>query len=188
MSKREPVAASSLTVSLRDVPRRVGTTRSYELQWHVPAGMGTPMMAIREGALVPVTVDITSIDEGVLVRARCQCDLEGQCVRCLDDIVQEADVDESVVYYDQQPEGDEDALVISAHDMLDLEPMLRDAIVPLIDPQPLCGPDCQGLCPHCGERLDDLPEDHHHEVIDPRMASLAQLLDDLNVQDGQDRG
>jgi len=53
---------------------------------------------------------------------------------------------------------------------------LRDAIVPLVDPRPLCAPDCAGLCDVCGEKWADLPEDHDHFVVDPRLASLASLL------------
>ena len=53
---------------------------------------------------------------------------------------------------------------------------LRDAIVPLVDPRPLCAPECAGLCDVCGEKWADLPEDHDHFVVDPRLASLASLL------------
>jgi uncharacterized protein len=43
---------------------------------------------------------------------------------------------------------------------------------------PLCQPDCAGLCPDCGERLDDLPVGHAHSVIDPRWAALAERSSD----------
>jgi uncharacterized protein len=42
---------------------------------------------------------------------------------------------------------------------------------------PLCDPDCSGLCAECGERLDDLPDDHAHEAADPRWTALQGLLD-----------
>jgi uncharacterized protein len=38
---------------------------------------------------------------------------------------------------------------------------------------PVCTDDCRGLCVDCGQRLADLPDDHHHEVVDPRWAALA---------------
>ena len=41
---------------------------------------------------------------------------------------------------------------------------------------PLCREDCQGLCATCGERLDDLPEDHSHDTTDARWGALAGLL------------
>ena len=39
---------------------------------------------------------------------------------------------------------------------------------------PVCSADCSGLCVDCGLRLDDLPEDHTHEITDPRWAGLAE--------------
>jgi uncharacterized protein len=42
---------------------------------------------------------------------------------------------------------------------------------------PLCGPECPGLCPECGARLADDPDHTHGEAIDPRWASLSQLAE-----------
>ena len=42
----------------------------------------------------------------------------------------------------------------------------------------LCRPDCKGLCPVCGKDLNDGPCGCKNE-IDPRMAALGQLLDDI---------
>ena len=39
---------------------------------------------------------------------------------------------------------------------------------------PVCTDDCAGLCVDCGQRLDDLPADHHHEIVDARWAGLAE--------------
>ena len=78
----------------------------------------------------------------------------------------------------------EDLLLVGETD-LDLEPALRDALVPALPFQPLCRQDCAGLCPQCGERLDDLPPDHHHDQLDPRWSALAALLPE---QSGSDPG
>jgi uncharacterized protein len=52
---------------------------------------------------------------------------------------------------------------------------VRDTVVLGLPMTPLCRPDCAGLCPDCGERLDDLPPEHTHETIDPRWAALRNL-------------
>jgi uncharacterized protein len=54
-----------------------------------------------------------------------------------------------------------------------VEPVVRDAVILGLPWTPLCRPDCAGLCPDCGQRLDDLPADHTHEQLDPRWAALA---------------
>ena len=59
--------------------------------------------------------------------------------------------------------------------MMDLEPPIRDAIVLDLPVNPLCEPDCLGLCPDCGHKWAMLPEDHAHEVMDSRWTGLAGL-------------
>jgi len=60
-------------------------------------------------------------------------------------------------------------------DLFDLEPAVRDAVVLMLPANPVCRPDCPGLCVECGAHLADLPADHSHEVVDPRWAALQQL-------------
>jgi uncharacterized protein len=81
--------------------------------------------------------------------------------------------------YEVEIEGDpadeEDADVPELDgDLFDLEPTLRDALVLDLPFQPLCGPDCAGLCQECGARLADDPG-HSHEQLDPRWAALTDL-------------
>ena len=59
-------------------------------------------------------------------------------------------------------------------DLMDLEEVVRDAVVTSLPFQPVCRDDCPGLCSECGARLADDP-DHHHDVIDPRWSALADL-------------
>jgi uncharacterized protein len=61
---------------------------------------------------------------------------------------------------------------LTDHHELDLEPVVRDAIL-LAEPiAPLCEPDCPGLCVVCGLRLDEGKHDHPEDDIDPRMEAL----------------
>ena len=79
---------------------------------------------------------------------------------------------------DEEDEDADDLFVIGERDTINIETQLRDAIVTLVDPRPLCSSDCAGLCDVCGEKWADLPADHDHFVVDPRLASLASLLGD----------
>ena len=122
--------------------------------------------------------------EGVLVTGTATADLEGECVRCLDPIVDELDVtfQELFVYEDSsdQPSDEEDDGVSRLEDdLLDLEPLLRDAVVLALPFQPLCEEDCPGLCTECGAQLRDDPDHTHEAPIDPRWAALGSLEQDL---------
>jgi uncharacterized protein len=59
-------------------------------------------------------------------------------------------------------------------DFLDLAPLVRDTVVLNLPLAPVCTEDCAGLCVDCGQRLDDLPADHHHEIVDARWAGLVE--------------
>ena len=90
------------------------------------------------------------------------------------------DIQELFVYPDSTTDETTEEGEVSRleKDLLDLEPVVRDAIVLALPLTPLCTPDCAGLCVTCGERLDDLPPDHSHEALDPRWAALSQLFPD----------
>ena len=69
---------------------------------------------------------------------------------------------------DDEPE----ALRLTDHHELDLEPSVRDAIS-LAEPiAPLDRPDCPGLCLVCGLPLDEGAHDHPDDDIDPRLEAL----------------
>ena len=124
--------------------------------------------------------------EGVLVSGSVRGRAIGECVRCLGEAVEDVDLHLTELYvYPERAavaaeDGDDDEDVRELEgDLIDLEPALRDAVVPALPFQPLCQPDCPGLCSECGARLADDP-DHSHEILDPRWSALSGLA---GVQD-----
>ena len=135
------------------------------------------------GASVEMDLRAEAVSEGILVSGTVRATAAGMCVRCLDPVQLpvQAQVQELFVYADRAAHHQEvaaepdDADVRELDgDLLDLEPVLRDAVVPSLPFQPVCRPDCPGLCSECGARLADDP-DHHHDVVDPRWAALHGL-------------
>lgn len=175
---------TGLVVDILDLPRQVGSFKDVRLSVPAPDGLGTEVMVARPGSPLRVEASLTAVADGVLVRGSADIDLTGQCVRCLRDLAEHRTVTFDELYLTAQAaerqaeEGDEEAedLFQVGETSLDLEPAVRDALVLGLPFQPLCRPDCRGLCPRCGERLDDLPPDHHHDEIDPRWSALAGLL------------
>ena len=112
----------------------------------------------------------------------------GACVRCLEQVDLPIDVPfqelfayaDRAAHHHQVEDSDEDVRELDG-DLADLEPVLRDAVVPALPFQPVCRDDCPGLCSECGARLADDPA-HHHEVIDPRWSALAQLAGDDDTE------
>jgi uncharacterized protein len=58
---------------------------------------------------------------------------------------------------------------------LDLEPTLREQILLALPMDALCGEGCKGLCPSCGQNLNEATCDCRADVADPRWAKLREL-------------
>jgi len=175
--RRAVPARSPFVFDLRELGRRPGTLREYRRSVPAPAGLGFDLIGVPEGAPLALELRLESVTEGVLVTGTLAAPLSGQCGRCLEPVTDELTVDVCELFAyadsvtDQTTEQDEVHRVDG--ELLDVEPVVRDAVVLALPWTPLCRPDCAGLCPTCGQRLDDLPAGHAHEMIDPRWAALA---------------
>jgi uncharacterized protein len=186
----EKAAAKAWTVDLRELGRRAGTMREWDKTLPARPGWGVEMIGVPEGAPVDLHLRLESVMEGVLVSGTVDVPVTGQCARCLDPVEDtlELDVQELYAYEGSTTEATsgEDEVRRIEGDTLDLAPLVRDTVVLTLPLSPTCTPDCAGLCVDCGERLDDLPADHSHEVIDPRFAGLAARFADLNDSTAND--
>jgi uncharacterized protein len=87
-------------------------------------------------------------------------------------------------WFDEDTEQDDEERYLSG-DLLDLEPVLRDAVVLALPMSPLCREDCPGLCVECGVPLADAGPGHgHQEAPDPRWAGLKQFDDQTTRRGG----
>jgi uncharacterized protein len=183
-------AANPWKVELRELGRRAGSMRELERTAPAPADWRVELLGVPEGAPVRLRLRLESVMEGVLVSGEIEAPVAGSCARCLEPIEDtlELDVQELYAYPGSTTEAtsddDEDRLV--EHDTIDLEPLVRDTVVLSLPLSPVCTDDCAGLCVDCGQRLDDLPADHAHELVDPRWAGLAGRLPSSPDTSGDD--
>jgi uncharacterized protein len=165
----------------RELGRRPGSQREVTRTVPAPAELGIEILAVPEGSPVDLDLRLEAVMEGVLVTGTARAALEGECVRCLEPISDDTEVtfQELYVYAEHQTPHDEDDDVSRLQDdLVDLEPVLRDAVVLALPFQPLCMDDCPGLCTECGARLADEPDHTHDAPVDPRWAGLAALKND----------
>jgi uncharacterized protein len=179
-----------LVLDTRELGRRPGSMRELTRTVPAPPDLGIEVLGVAEGTPVDLDLRLEAVMEGVLVTGTARTTLTGECARCLEPLTEEIEVglQELYVYEDHTVtdpgSGDEDDEVSTLQDdLVDLEPLLRDAVVLALPFQPLCRDDCPGLCTECGARLADDPDHAHEAAIDPRWAALARLDGQLDPND-----
>jgi uncharacterized protein len=167
-----------LVLDVRALGRRPGAMRTVRTTVPAPESLGVALARVPEGAPLGLDLRLESVVEGVLVTGTVTAPVIGECARCLSPVQDEVTVEiqELYAYEDSATEEttEEDEVSHLAGDLLDLEPVVRDAAVLALPLSPLCRDDCRGLCAECGAALDELPADHSHPApLDPRWAALA---------------
>jgi uncharacterized protein len=170
---------SPLVLDTRDLPRRPGVMRTVERVVKAPADLGLELVRVPTGSDLQLDLRLESVSEGVLVTGSVRAAVEGECGRCLRQINDSVEVSVLQLYAyarsTTEETTDSDEVGRMQGDLIDLESAVRDAVVLTLPTNPLCRPDCPGLCPDCGVHRDELPADHSHGVVDPRWAKLRNL-------------
>jgi uncharacterized protein len=166
---------SPFVINTHELGRRPGSMQTLELTLPAPADLGIELLGVPEGSPVELDLRLEAVMEGVLASGRAWVTLTGECARCLEPIEDDLEVALQELYVYPESDAEEDEASRMDGELFDLEPVLRDSVVLALPFQPVCQPDCEGLCPECGARLLDHPGHAHEESIDPRWASLTAL-------------
>lgn len=159
----------------------VGGTRRYEFEAAVPSLEGEANLT----RPVNAEIRLTRTRQGILVQGNFRSEAELTCDRCLKTFLTpvEFDIEEEFVPTVDvntgrwlQLEETDPALLIDEHHLLDLEEILRQAIYLALPMHPVCRPDCQGLCPSCGQDRNEGTCECREDEIDPRWEGLRALL------------
>jgi len=174
-----------LVFDTRELSRRPGSMLEMQRTVPAPDDLGDiDLIAIPSGQPIELELRLESVMEGVLVTGSAHATATGACVRCLDPMTRHvgghfqelfAYADRATHHHEVAAEDEDDDEVYElVGDLFDLEPVLRDAVVPAMPFQPVCRGDCPGLCSECGAHLADDPA-HHHDQLDPRWAALQNI-------------
>jgi DUF177 domain-containing protein len=155
-----------------------GATRSYEVhEVDVVADDGSR-------GLVEGSLSLLRTKSGILARAALRLHCPDVCSRCLTPIelplelhIEEeyqTTVDVLTGAASPRPE-DPSVFLIDEHHVLDLTEAVRQYRVLASPMQPLCRPDCAGLCPVCGQNLNESTCACPRDEYDPKWSALAKL-------------
>jgi uncharacterized protein len=108
----------------------------------------------------------------ILASGSVEAPWEGPCVRCLGPARGRVHVDVRELF---EPGSDNEETYPLDGDQIDLEPLVRDAVLLELPLAPLCTDDCQGLCPVCGVNRNQTSCTCAAEARDPRWSALDPL-------------
>lgn len=173
-------APTPYVVNVRDLVHRPGELRERELDFAAPEKLGEGAASVAAGEPIHLDVRLEGLHDGILVSAEVDTVARAECVRCLDPV----EIDVQVEFQELFAYSPDEAFdFVVRDDQLDLEPVVRDAVVLSLPFQPVCRPDCPGLDPLTGERLPDGYERPAEEAHDPRWDALESLRTETHLGD-----
>lgn len=107
---------------------------------------------------------VTRTAQGLLVQVKMQATVPAECVRCLTGFPQRLEINSTDLYAFTPNSVTESGLLLPENGKIDLSPVVRDEMLLAMPISPLCRPDCKGLCPVCGENLNETTCIHAQEL------------------------
>ena len=172
-------AKNPYDLNVRDLVRRPGEMRERTLTINVPEHLGEGLAVVPEGREIEIRYRLESIHEGILASAEVDTVADAQCSRCLRDIKVPVQVEfqELFAYPSDEPFDYE------VHgDHVDLEPVVRDAVVLSLPFQPECAEGCPSeveLGPGITLVLSD--DESDEAPLHERWAALAKFRESTDV-------
>jgi uncharacterized protein len=120
---------------------------------------------------------VTRTAQGLLIQLKLTADTLVECARCLTEFHQPLVTDITDLYAFTTNSVTDSGLILPENGKINLTPMVRDEMLLSIPINPICQPDCKGLCPICGEYLNESTCNHDQVESDPRLETLRSLLE-----------
>jgi uncharacterized protein len=113
------------------------------------------------------TVQVTRTAQGLLVQVKMEANILAECGRCLIEFPQHLETNFTELYAFSANSMTESGLILPENGKINLTPILRDEMLLAMPINPVCKPDCRGLCPECGENLNEVVCEHYQENNKP---------------------
>jgi uncharacterized protein len=116
-----------------------------------------------EPALIRHFEGVVRIDrtpQGLFVQGEFRGEKTEECVRCLTQFWQPLQTYFDELFAFDHRSMSESGLLIPEEGIIDLAPLVREYLLIEVPIKPICRPDCKGLCPVCGENLNEVGCEH----------------------------
>ena len=163
----------NFVVPVKELLKHPGNMRELVLVSSLGGEIGTPVAKLGGDQELQIELRLESVHEGILATAEVSTVIELVCSRCLDEINLDFEVDFQELFAYSSSSDDE---LFVKNDQIDLEQVVIDSVISNLPFQPLCSPDCLGLCSECGKKLIEDPNHEHQKPVDSRFEALKDLL------------
>lgn len=129
----------------------------------------------------PMGVDLIAVseEEGKIdISGKLVAELDTLCSRCLTTVHKRMNIlfAERFEHGQARPEDEETESIMIEAESFDTVPYCEESFLLHLPFAPLCGSDCKGLCPTCGQNWNEGSCNCNHERIDPRLARLKDFF------------
>jgi len=166
-----PSTSTTLRIPLAAALRHPGNARPVAVSAELD-GLSGVAAEITAGSPVAVELLLERVPEGIVVRGTLRAAWSAACSRCIEPVGGEISVHVDELFELNPLEGETYKL---DEDVIDLEPMVRDALLLELPLAPLCDAECAGLCATCGVNRNLARCECATTEIDPRWAALRSL-------------
>lgn len=164
-----------MRLNLREIIHVPGATKPFDfpldlsnLEWNGAKPVVRP---------VQVTGLVRNMAGAMVLESEALTTLDLVCDRCLKPFTQEMSFTLNSLLATELAGEESDEIILLEKDELALGDLIRETFILEMDTKHLCSEECEGLCAKCGADLNGGPCGCKSD-IDPRLAALAQLLDD----------
>lgn len=151
--------------------RDVGFSRNFDFD-----GIGAKLsddLVVRD---LRGSIRFTRTAQGLVGQGKLEAKTSLECVRCLTPFDQTLEIKLDDLFVYPPDRATDPLLAVPETGILDLSPLAREYFLLDFPLQPVCRPDCRGLCPECGNDLNHQSCQHAQTEVDPRLAVLRDLL------------
>ena len=163
-----------MRLNLKDIIHAPGKSISFDFQ------LDYEQLDISDEspAVEPIRVSgqVRNVADALVLEGEAVTTLSLVCDRCLKPFEREMAVTLDTLLATEVENEDSDIILLDDNE-IDLDELVREAFILDMDTKHLCSVNCKGLCSGCGVDLNH-EECRCKPEVDPRLASLAKLLED----------
>ena len=121
-------------------------------------------------------INIGRTPQGLLVTGNFTSEATLECARCLTSFDHSLSWEMTELYAFDERSVSESGLIVPEDAQIDLQPLIRDYALLEFPINPICKPDCRGLCPICGQDLNVKDCGHRLDLENSAFSALKDLL------------